>query len=277
MRRSAGFHRVILLALVFGIGFSCNPKLEQKSWERLDRETALDEMYGLTGRIATLEDPDSALEEFLDKHVPGLRKRVLFLAGTLVLLANAAKIEPKEPGGDAGDWLPDGGEAAAEDESGRVTGTYMYLRVACPGPDSYDFGQTFEYGQFVIDSGNLNSFSMYDWTLGADLLFQFQECQTPAGTLDAESAGYLFGGFNYILVDLLPFDLHLGAIRAVYAMAHVKGGSVLIDTGSTGTFRIEFTIDDDVQEVTFVARNGRIECSIDALDGELFGCAVIKS
>ena len=68
----------------------------------------------------------------------------MFFIGTLSVLARAANVKPALQSVDGGDWPPDAGPPLESDPVDDVTGTYLYLEVACPGPNSYDFGRDFE-------------------------------------------------------------------------------------------------------------------------------------
>ncbi len=107
------------------------------------------------------------------------------------------------------------------------------------------------------------------------MLLDFQACQTPTGTIDASVSAYLLGGFKGLLLDLAPFALDLGDIKARYLLSQRDGGAILLDTGQTGTFRIDIDIQNHRQEIRLVAKNGVILCHTDVYNEEIEGCALL--
>ncbi len=262
----------ILLTLLF----SCNPSVPHKTWARLDVDSALSAMWRPTGRLSwDWGDTGTPMDAYLNEYLPGIWKRVRFFTGTLELLARAAGTAPTGSDADGGDWLPDAGPIPADDNEVNSVGTYLFLDVACPGPDSYEAAKDFAFGRLRIDSDDLSNFDLRNLHSGVHMLLDFQGCQTPAGTIDETVAAYLMGGFSGLLVDLSPFGLALGEIKGLYLLSQRKGGSILIDTGETGTYRIDIDIGNYRQEVRLVTATGTILCHTDVYNEEIEGCALL--
>ena len=255
---------------------SCDPKVQHKTWDRIDTDAAMNALWRPTGWLGfEWGDTGTPMDAYLNEYLPGLWKRIRFFAGTLELLAHAAGTEPTQLDIDAGQWLPDAGTISSENKEATSVGTYFYLDVACPGPDSYDAAKDFTFGRLRIDSDDLSDFSLRNWNNGVHMLLDFQACQTPAGTIDETAAAYMVGGFSGLLVDLAPFGLEVGEIKGLYLFAQRNGGSILIDTGETGTYRMDVDVDNYRQEVRLVAANGTILCHTDLYNEEIEGCALL--
>ena len=266
-------HRAACLTAcsVFMLLGSCKTEISYTTWEPIDYTDVLKSMILPSGRLVTLESPE--FQSYIGSYMFGIANCLLTVSATLSKLALVAAIDLPEKEPDGGEWGLDGGILEELPETSATTvsekGTFVYLDLACPGPYGEGIGRDFEYGSIRVESGMLNDFSLRNVLHGAHLLLSFNQCQTPAFTVDLQSAGYLLGGFKGIVIDLLPFPFQLGDIRATAALVTFSGASVLIDADEAGTFR------DKKVEIAVVASNGSISCLFDDWGRVFFGCTLV--
>jgi hypothetical protein len=244
------------------------------TWEEIDVEHALKEMYAPTGFITYVSA--APFQQYLGAATVNQVSRALTMAATLVKLAEAAGAEPA-PVSDAGADHPDGGMFEIPDEPDTEmtsNSTTLSLEIACPGEFGYGVGRDFANGLLRIDSGNLVDFSLQDFWSGAHLLVTFDACAVPGNVIEGQTVGYLFGGFYGILLDAEALGVERGDIVVKYVYARQNDYSLLIDVEGEGTYRLDTAVEGDKVEIDVVAANGVIQCHFSGYGSIFTGCVL---
>jgi hypothetical protein len=167
--------------------------------------------------------------------------------------------------------------SAAGEKQKKKTGTYLFLRAACPGTNIDWPIPSFDNGEIRVDSSDLNDFSLSNFRRGTDLYFRFLDCQTPAGVLNAAAASYIYGRPDLvILIDTMPFELKVGDIQATAMLVMTDGFSVLVSIKDEGAFRFDFNVENGRVKISVAAADGAIKCLADEWGSRFYGCSVLR-
>ncbi|MEM6988873.1 MAG: hypothetical protein AAF721_00200 [Myxococcota bacterium] len=167
---------------------ACRPDVELIEWEPLDVDAVRFAVDNPTARFA--DDPEfDALRQALTGP------------------STAADVDAATSG--LRDFLdqgtpPEMDESNEGDEPPAGSGTSVFLKVACAGPDPNAPDRTFEFGQIRVDSPRLTREVIENLSLEGDLLLSFVRCSVDGVTYDGVApSSYLAGDAPQLATSLV--------------------------------------------------------------------------
>lgn len=179
-------HELVLLSAAC-CAVACNPGVEVPQWEPLDVEALRSVVENPTARFA--DDPEfDTLREALTG--PSTAASVdAATAGLREVLDQGEPPEMDEPSNGGGGSLG--------------SGTSVFLKIACGGPDPDDVDRTFEFGYIRVDSPALTREVIENLSVEGDLLLSFVQCSSAGLTYDGVApSSYLAGDTSQLATSL---------------------------------------------------------------------------
>ena len=166
---------------------ACRPSIDIREWEPLDADTVRFTLANPTARFA--DDPEF---EMLREALTGPSTAASIDAATAGLREILDQDDPpsmEEPG--------DG------DDGSFGSGTAVFLKIACGGPDPNAPDRTFDFGHIRIDSPRITREVVENLSIEGDLLLSFVECSSEGVTYDGVApSSYLAGDAPQLATSL---------------------------------------------------------------------------
>lgn len=241
------YELVSLLAACCAV--ACAPEVDVPQWEPLDVEALRAAVENPTARFA--DDPEfDALSEALTG--PSTAASVdAATAGLREVLDQGDPPAMDEPPGNDGD-------------SSLGSGTSVFLKVACGGPDPNAIDRTFQFGHIRVDSPGLTREVIENLRVEGDLLLSFVQCSALGLTYDGVApSSYLAGNTPQLATSL---SLEIFDEAAGTAEEFVRG-AIFESTRSRfvqpsvggGTYTLE--LDAMAGTSTLRAADGELQCA----------------
>ena len=237
---------LVLLSTVY-CAVACRPRVDIPEWEPLDVEALRFTIENPTARFA--DDPDFA----------ELRDGLTRPSTAAELDAATAELR---------DVLDQGAPPAMDgpsngDDGKPGSGTSVFLKVACPGPDLDDPDRTFRFGHIRVDSPRLTRDVIENLSFEGDLLLSFVGCSSDGVTYDGTGpSSYLAGDTPQLATSLSleVFDEAAGTTESFNrdAIFEPMRSRFVQPSDGGGTYTLE--LDASSGTTTLLAADGALQC-----------------
>ncbi len=239
----------VATTLLCAIAAGCNGDIQAVSWSPLDIDGLEDDMASPTAPLN---------EATLDELLATPTDEIKLIQG---LLAVGRSIVETSGEGDM--------EVMTRDLDVNLSGTQVYIRIACPGPVELTPDPDFSFGTLTVYSASLSKETIDTWGAQGDMLGILEECIVGEYTLDGQMRM-----FYDVIRDLMgaDFDLEwertgaaghlaLPAIDERDALTEENArAQVLFTTEASGTLVLEQTPDLGLTQYRIRGADGELVC-----------------